>query len=99
MDDLASLPDDSFVLDVRNPDELVEARVPGVVPIPLGDLESRSGEIPSGTDVYVICRSGARSANAVELLKSKGIHAINVAGGTLAWIDSGRPVDSGPVTD
>lgn len=86
----------AFVLDVRNPDEHIEARVPGVVLIPLPELEARYVEIPPSDVVYVICRSGARSMKAAELLTSRGIDAVNVAGGTLAWIDSGRAVESGP---
>ena len=99
VDDLASLPTGSFVLDVRNPDEHAEARVPGVVLIPLPELESRVDELPDTGQVYVICRSGARSARAAELLATRGIAATNVAGGPQAWIESGRAVDSGPVTD
>ncbi len=36
------------------------------------------------------------SAQAVEFLRGRGVDAVNVAGGTMAWIDSGRGVDSGP---
>lgn len=86
----------AFVLDVRNPDEHAEARVPGVTLIPLPELEARVDEVPGDVTVYVICRSGARSARAVELLRGRGVDAVNVGGGTLAWIDSGRGVDSGP---
>ena len=85
-----------FVLDVRNPDEFEEARVPGVVLIPLPEIEARFQEVPADAPVYVICRSGARSARAAEFLQAQGIDAINVAGGTSAWIESGRGVDSGP---
>jgi rhodanese-related sulfurtransferase len=97
VDELAGLKDGgAFVLDVRNPDEYEEARVPGVVLIPLPELESRYVELPVVDTVYVICRSGARSARAAEFLQSRGTNAVNVAGGTLAWIDSGRAVDAGP---
>jgi rhodanese-related sulfurtransferase len=97
VDRLAELRDQgALVLDVRNPDEFVEARVPGVLLIPLPELPGRHGEIPPADTVYVICRSGARSLKAGEFLESQGRTAVNVAGGTLAWIESGRPVDSGP---
>lgn len=85
-----------FLLDVRNPDEFAEARVPGARLVPLPELEDRRAELPADAPIAVICRSGARSARAVELLGVHGIGAVNVAGGTLAWIESGRPVDSGP---
>ncbi len=97
VDQLAGLREaGAFVLDVRNPDEHEEARVPDVVLIPLPELEGRYTEIPDVDEVYVICRSGARSARAAEFLRANGLTAINVAGGTLAWIESGRGVDSGP---
>ena len=85
----------AFVLDVRNPDELAEARVPGVVPLPLPELETRADEVPSDVTVYVICRSGARSARAGEYLKTQGYsQVVNVAGGTLAWVEAGLPTGS-----
>jgi rhodanese-related sulfurtransferase len=43
--------------------------------------------------VYVICAVGARSAKAVGHLRGEGIDAVNVAGGTRAWIDAGQPTD------
>lgn len=92
----AVLGDGAVVVDVRNPDEYEAARVPGVLLVPLPELTERYGEIPEADTVYVVCRSGARSLRACEFLASTGRRAVNVAGGTLAWIDSGRPVDSGP---
>ena len=57
---------------------------------------ARVDEIPAGRPLYVICRSGGRSAQACEFLSAHDVDAVNVAGGTLAWIESGREVDSGP---
>jgi rhodanese-related sulfurtransferase len=84
------------VIDVRMPDEFAEVRVPGARLIPLPELPERITEIPADGEVFVICRSGARSARAVEFLAANGREAINVAGGTLAWVDSGRPTEAGP---
>ena len=84
----------AFVLDVRNPDEYVAGHVPGAVLIPLPELGDRWQEVPEG-DVLVICKSGARSAKAVEALNGAGRTTVNVAGGTMAWIDAGRPVVTG----
>lgn len=91
----ARVADGATVVDVRQPDEYAEARVPGVTLIPLPEVPDRVAEFPTDDTVYVICRSGARSARAVEFLRGYGVDAVNVAGGTLAWIESGRPVDSG----
>jgi rhodanese-related sulfurtransferase/molybdopterin-guanine dinucleotide biosynthesis protein A len=84
------------LIDVREPDEHEEARVPGAVLIPLGQIPERVAEVPSEGTVYVICARGGRSAKAVEHLRGLGIDAVNVAGGTLGWIDAGLPTDSGP---
>jgi rhodanese-related sulfurtransferase len=94
----AALAAGAFLLDVREPAEWVEARVGGGVLVPLGEVPQRAGEVPTDTTVYVICRSGGRSLKAVDFLRAQGLDAVNVAGGTLAWIDSGRPVASGPTT-
>lgn len=80
------------VIDVREPAEYVEGHVPGAALIPLGDVVERVDEVPPLGEVLVICRSGARSARAAEVLRAQGIDAINIAGGTLAWIEAGQRV-------
>jgi rhodanese-related sulfurtransferase len=82
------------VLDVREADEYAEGHVPGAVHIPLGDLPARVDEVPSGR-VLVICKMGGRSMKAAELLAPLGHDVTNVAGGTMAWIESGRDVAQG----
>ncbi len=95
--DLARLREQGeFLLDVRQPDEYDEAHVPGAYLIPLDQLGERAGEVPSDRPIYVICRSGGRSGVAVDALRRAGYDATNVAGGTLAWIDAGLPVATGP---
>ncbi len=84
------------LIDVREPDEWEEFRAPGAVLLPLGEVAERIEEVPTEGTVYVICRSGARSAKAVEHLRARGIDAVNVAGGSLAWREAGNPVESGP---
>ena len=86
----------AVLIDVRKPDEWTEARVVGGLLIPLGQVQARAAEVPSDTRVYVICRSGGRSQRAADWFRQQGIDAVNVSGGTLAWIESGRPVASGP---
>jgi molybdopterin-guanine dinucleotide biosynthesis protein A/rhodanese-related sulfurtransferase len=84
----------AFVLDVRQPEEYEVAHVPGSVLIPLDQLGDRQGELPE-SPLLVICRSGARSAAAVRALQAAGYDATNVAGGMLAWLDAGEPVEEG----
>jgi molybdenum cofactor guanylyltransferase len=89
------LAEGSPLIDVRQPEEYQEARAPGARLIPLAEVPDRIGEIPADRPVYVICRSGGRSAKAVEHLRSQGIDAVNVTGGTLAWIEAGNAVETG----
>jgi molybdopterin-guanine dinucleotide biosynthesis protein A/rhodanese-related sulfurtransferase len=83
------------ILDVRQPEEYDEAHVPGAQLVPLPELPDRVAEIPAGRTVYVICKSGGRSRKAAEHLRGIGVDAVNVAGGTLAWIESGHAVVTG----
>jgi rhodanese-related sulfurtransferase len=85
----------AYVLDVRQPDEYEAGHVPGAVLVPLGELGARQSELPSDRPLLVICKSGGRSANAVQALTQAGYDATNVAGGTMAWIEAGHPVTEG----
>ncbi len=96
VDELADRLDASaVVVDVRQPDEYLGGHVPGAVLIPLNDVPERFGELPTDREVLVVCRSGGRSYVASEFLVANGVRAVNVAGGTLAWIESGREVVEG----
>ncbi|MGI9032362.1 MAG: rhodanese-like domain-containing protein [Acidimicrobiales bacterium] len=84
------------VIDVRQPEEYDGGHVPGARLIPLSEVGMRVREVPADGPVYVICLSGSRSQRAAEFLRRQGIDALNVAGGTKAWVESGRPVATGP---
>jgi len=86
------------LVDVREPDEYVACRINGTHHIPLADLPDRIGEIPPDRSIYVICAKGGRSRAAVDFLLRKGLTAVNVTGGTAAWIENGRPVETGEPT-
>jgi len=85
----------SVIIDVRMPDEYVEGHVAGAHLIPLPEVPDRLAEVPTDRPVFVVCKSGGRSLKAAEFYVSQGIDATNVAGGTLAWIESGRAVMTG----
>jgi molybdopterin/thiamine biosynthesis adenylyltransferase/rhodanese-related sulfurtransferase len=81
-----------FILDVREPQEFQICQIPGSVLIPLGDLPKRLVELEGHDDMVVHCKSGARSAKAVKLLREAGFaRAKNLRGGILAWIDKVDP--------
>ena len=76
------------IVDVREADEFEGplGRVPGAIPIPLGDLDTRAGELSTDRPVVTVCRAGARSAQATVILKKAGFEDVaNMAGGMLRW--------------
>jgi sulfur-carrier protein adenylyltransferase/sulfurtransferase len=84
---------DSYVLlDVREPHEVDICRIPGSKLIPLGQLQARANELNTADDLVVHCKSGVRSAKAVDFLKSAGFKRVkNLKGGILAWSDQVDP--------
>ncbi len=90
----ADLPAGVFLLDVREDDEWTAGHAPDAVHLRLGELGARVDELPRDREVYVICRSGARSAYAAQALTAGGVHAVNVADGMTGWAVAGRPMIS-----
>ena len=77
------------LIDVREPYEwqICNLEPQGARLLPLGTLPGRVGELDPAGPIVVYCRSGARSAQAVEHLRATGLDAINLRGGILAWAD------------
>ncbi|MGC2420236.1 MAG: molybdopterin-synthase adenylyltransferase MoeB [Candidatus Acidiferrales bacterium] len=83
--------DDIFILDVREPHEYQICNLGGRL-IPLGELSRRAAELDSSREIVAHCRSGKRSAEAVEFLRHAGFRKIwNLKGGILAWADEVDP--------
>jgi rhodanese-related sulfurtransferase len=94
--ELARLRADGIALiDVRQPDEYTAAHVPGATLVPLAMVPDNLDRVPTDGPVYVICAKGGRSLKAAEFYRDQGIDAVNVAGGTIAWLDAGQPVSTG----
>lgn len=87
--------DGATIIDVRRPDEYEAGHVPGAQLVTLEEIPDRQGEIPTTGEVLVICKTGGRSRQATEFLRQQGVDAVNVAGGTMAWIEAGHPVVTG----
>jgi len=74
------------LIDVREPHELEISRIEGAVLIPLGSLAARMHELDSSEEMVLFCKSGSRSARAVELLAGAGFRKQkNLKGGINAW--------------
>jgi adenylyltransferase/sulfurtransferase len=84
------------LLDVREPHELEISRLEGADLIPLGQLAGRLSELDSAQEMVVFCKSGSRSARALELLVSAGFRKVkNLKGGINAWareVDPNLPI-------
>ncbi|KRE21251.1 rhodanese-like domain-containing protein [Agromyces sp. Soil535] len=86
---------DAHILDVREPDEVAQARIDGAQHIPLGSLVERLGEVPRDRTVYVMCHVGGRSAQATQYLEANGVAAVNIDGGIVGWYRAGLPLTAG----
>ena len=98
---VAALPADAVLLDVRDDDEWIAGHAPDAVHIPMPDLADRLDDIPDADELYVICRTGGRSARVAEYLNANGWDAVNVDGGMMLWQRLGRPMvsESGELPD
>lgn len=78
------------LIDVREHHEWEAGHAPDAVHVPLGELHP--DRLPAADRVLCICRSGARSSQAVSVLRNAGYDAVNVEGGMTAWHADGLPV-------
>ena len=90
--EFAALGDDATLIDVREPDELAQVRIPGALSMPMSTLGDHLGELPDGT-FYLVCHSGMRSARITESLIQQGHDAVSVIGGIVQWEAEGLPVE------
>jgi rhodanese-related sulfurtransferase len=88
------IPEGVTVVDVREPVEWDHGHIEGAVHIPLTQIPDRSGELPVGQQLLVVCKVGGRSSQATAFLREKGFEAINLAGGMIDWVEAGRPMVS-----
>lgn len=74
------------IIDVREPKEFAVSHLPGAVNIPVGQMQQRVAEVPSGRTAVFICRSGARSLTASAIATRAGLtNTAHLEGGLLAW--------------
>ncbi|MDN5857567.1 MAG: rhodanese-like domain-containing protein [Pseudonocardia sp.] len=90
--EVSELPADAALLDVREADEWSAGHAPDAQHLPMSELTARLGELPDADPLYVICRSGGRSARVTAYLAQQGRPAVNVEGGMQSWQNAGRPM-------
>ena len=85
---------DVQLVDVRTPEERAAGRIPDdSAHIPFDELPARAGELDRNRPVVFYCRSGDRSAAAADAFAASGYDAQSLAGGIVAWQESGRAVE------
>ncbi|WP_291314026.1 rhodanese-like domain-containing protein [Corynebacterium sp. UBA2622] len=89
------VPSDAQLIDVRERGEYAVVHAANAVNIPLSELTAQYGSIDPDRDIYVICQAGGRSAQACEYFEHAlgWDSAINVEGGTGAWVEAGLPTE------
>jgi rhodanese-related sulfurtransferase len=76
----------NVLIDVREPSEVKQGKIPGAVNIPLGQLSSRLQEIPQAKSIHLYCRSGMRSRQAAKILLANGFAQVaHLKGGIMSW--------------
>lgn len=95
--DVTAVPEDAYLIDVREPEEYERVHARDAINIPLSELPLRHDEIDGEKTAYIICRSGGRSVQAIGYLSQLGFdNLVNVEGGTRAWVDAQLPVVGDP---
>lgn len=80
------------VIDVRQMQEIAAGTVPRAEPLPLHTLPAKVHELSREEKLVMVCRSGARSAQACMFLQQHGFSNVyNLRGGMMGWVQSGFP--------
>ncbi len=76
----------TILIDVRQPNEVKQGKIPSAINIPLGQIVQRLSEIPKEKHVFLYCRSGMRSRQAAKMLLSRGFEQVtHLKGGIMSW--------------
>ena len=88
-----STPDNAIrVIDVRQMEEIAQGTVPKAEALPLHTLPLKVHDLPKDEKLVMVCRSGARSAQACMFLQQQGFSNVyNLRGGMMGWVQSGFP--------
>lgn len=89
---------DPLLVDVREPDEYAEMRIPGGVLMPLQEMSDYVDRLPEDREdpILVVCRTGERSLSGALFLKSLGYRNVrSINGGTAGWAEHGFDIERG----
>lgn len=81
------------MVDVREMPEIMAGTVPNAKPMPLATLPLKLNELDKDKTLVMVCRSGARSAQACMFLQQQGFdNVVNLRGGMMAWAQGRLPI-------
>ena len=92
---VTDVPSDAQLVDVRSAAEWAEGHAAQAIHIPMEEIPVRYGDLDLDRDLYIMCRSGGRSAQVVDWLTRNGIDCVNVTGGIIDWEAAGLPMKTG----
>lgn len=92
---VTEVPEGAQLIDVRSQMEWDEGHAVGAKHIPMEEIPSRIDDLDLDSDLYIMCRSGGRSAQVVDWLEKHGFDAINVRGGIIDWEHFDLPMEKG----
>ncbi|WP_055105669.1 rhodanese-like domain-containing protein [Paenibacillus ihumii] len=76
----------TIIIDVREPEEYMQAHIPGIPLIPMGEIISYMDDLDPDREYVFVCRSGQRSFNVASYFQQRGFSSVhNYAGGMLGW--------------
>ncbi len=88
--------DDFQIVDVREIPEIAAGKIENAQPMPLASIPMRLSELRSDKKIIMVCRSGARSAQACMFLQQKGFDNVyNLRGGMIGWVRAAKPLTTG----
>ena len=91
---LEKQPKDIHVIDVREMNEFSAGTMPGAKAMPMASIPVRLNELEQDKELFVICRSGARSAQVCQFLQQQGFENVfNLRGGLMSWSRNGLPIE------
>lgn len=83
----------AVIIDVREPSEWREGHIPDAIHIPLGSLAKRLKDLDASRETITVCRSGARSMSAAQILQQAGFSQVkSMSGGMISWSRQGLPI-------
>jgi rhodanese-related sulfurtransferase len=90
---------DAVLVDVREHQELAQARINGAVHVPLSTFDPAQLPTADGKKIVILCAHGNRSQQLGQYLIEQGIlaEAYNLTGGLAAWVQAGLPLDTNSV--